>query len=138
MDSANAAPALNAPLDQRRRPNEPDNFAGLNPDDTPKEKKSWDEFIKNKKKTEAYSTKTVKSDYRKKYKPNKYEKETDAMFAGSGNKRKRKNKKKKQKVLLQTAVHYGQKKSGGGGDSRGRGRGRGGGGGGYNNMRGGG
>merc|ERR1719410_449147 len=94
MDSANAAPALNAPLDQRRRPNEPDNFAGLNPDDTPKEKKSWDEFIKNKKKTEAYSTKTVKSDYRKKYKPNKYEKETDAMFAGTGNKRKRKKNKK--------------------------------------------
>ena len=91
-----------------KRPNEPNSFGDLNPDQAITEKKSWDEFSKNKKKTEAYQTKTVKSDYRKKYKPTKYEQETDAMFAGTG--KKRQNKKKK-KVLLQTAVHYGSKKT---------------------------
>ena len=76
--------------------------------------KSWDEFQKqNKKKqqTKIYNKATVKSNFKKKYKSNKHEKETDALFAGSGNKKKNrnKNKKKKQKEVLDTAVYHDDK-----------------------------
>lgn len=128
MDSMN-----NEQQQSNKRPrNEPNSFGDLSGmGEANKPKQSWDEFNKGKKKTEAYAVKSVKSDYRKKYKPNAYEKETDAMFAGTGKKRRRnKQKKKKKKVLLQTAVHYNEEKK----SSRGRGRGSGG----YNNMRGGG
>jgi len=157
MDSINSTNANNASSNNRRK--EPDSFGDLNDTEVSKPKQSWDEFNKKKgkKKAEVYSKKTVRSDYRKKYKPNKYEQETDAMFAGSSNKRNKKRKKKKKKVLLQTAVHYNEEpKARGrgrgsygnnmrGGGYRGRGRGsyggynqqRGGGYGGYNNQRGG-
>jgi len=127
MDSLNANDANSKP---KRK--EPDSFGDLNDSEASKPKQSWDEFnkAKGKKKAEVYSKKTVRSDYRKKYKPNKYEQETDAMFAGSSNKRNKKRKKKKKKVLLQTAVHYNE-------EPKARGRGRGGGSYG-NNMRGGG
>merc|ERR1712129_450071 len=134
MDSVNEQPNASS----KRSSNEPNSFGDLNEmEGANKPKQSWDEFNKNKKKAEVYQVKSVKSDYRKKYKPNAYEKETDAMFAGTTKKRARnKQKKKKKKVLLQTAVHYNEeKKSRSSGGNGGGGRG---GGGGYNNMRGGG
>lgn len=128
MDSLNEQPNATS----KRSSNEPNSFGDLNEmEEANKPKQSWDEFNKNKKKAEVYKVKSVKSDYRKKYKPNAYEKETDAMFAGSGKGKRARNKqkKKKKKVLLQTAVHYNEEKK-----NRNTGRGAGG----YNNMRGGG
>merc|ERR1712228_105039 len=135
IDAVDAANTANDSSSKDRRRKEPESFGDLNPEQNIAEKKSWDEFTKERKtKTQVYSTKTVKSDMKRKYKPNAYEKESDIMFAGTGGKKKKgKKKKKKKKVLLQTAVHYGSKKPSDGGRGRGRGRGDYG-----NNMRGGG
>lgn len=118
---------------KRGKRDEPDSFAALNPDESTQQKQTWDEYLsKNKKKsgTKAYDKTTVKSDYRKKYKANKHEQETDALFSGSNKKKKNNRKKKKKKVLLQTQVFYQEREQP---SRRGRGRGR------YdNNMRGGG
>merc|ERR1712154_203288 len=118
---------------KRGRKNEPDSLADLNPSEQSKEKQSWDEFCQQNKnkKAQIYNKNTVKSGYKKKYKTNKYEKETDALFNGANKKKKNQRKKKKKKVLLQTEVYYQSRESG-------RGRGRGGYGRGSSNMRGGG
>ena len=62
----------------------------------------------SKEKIGPYEQKTVKSNFRRKRKTNKYEKQTDLMFGPTKQeKKKKKNKKKKQKVLLQTDVFFG-------------------------------
>uniref|UniRef100_A0A7S0TG18 Hyaluronan/mRNA-binding protein domain-containing protein n=1 Tax=Elphidium margaritaceum TaxID=933848 RepID=A0A7S0TG18_9EUKA len=114
----------------------PDSLGALNVMEDMTDKQSWDDFKKGKKKAQIYNIKSVQSDYKKKYKANKHEAETDALFAGTSGKKGGKNKKKKKKkVLLQTEVYYQSRESeGAGGRGGGRGRGRGG----YGNMRGGG
>jgi len=91
---------------RRKRGKEPDSFAALNPDESAQPKQTWDEYKKkNQKKTpsKVYNKTTVKSDYRKKYKPNKHEQETDALFSGSSNKKTNRNKrKKKEKKSINT------------------------------------
>ena len=80
-----------------------------------KETKSWNSYTWDARRLPAqiYNDNIiVKSDYKKIYKPNQYEKETDALFASaesSKNKnrnKKRNKKKKKQKELIQIDYYY--------------------------------
>ena len=110
-DGINAQNAQNDGASRRRkRGKEPDSFADLNQKNANLPKQSWDEYKKKNKskkgKTAIYNKQTVKSDYRKKYKANKYEKETDALFSGANKKKKNNRKKKKQKVVLQHEGFY--------------------------------
>ena len=71
-----------------------------------KETKSWNSYTWDARRLPAqiYNDNiTIKSDYKKVYKLNQYEKETDALFAGdepSKNKNKKKKKKKEKKEII--------------------------------------
>ena len=104
---------------KRGKGNQYENFADLNPEQSQKEQTSWDDYQKQKgkKKPTEYKDnsaqmKKIKKehDFKKKYKPNKHEQETDKLFAGDNKKKNKNRKKKKKKVLLQTQVYYTDKK----------------------------
>lgn len=120
-----------AGADGRKR-KKPKNFADLNdqaPDYSGHD--SYDDWAKQNmpkgKEIGPYQVRTQKSNFRKGYKCNKFEKQTDAMFGPVNGKKKKKSKKKKQKILLATDVYYGPPEKGTDTERGGRGRGRGGG-----------
>ena len=71
-----------------------------------KETKSWNSYTWDARRLPAqiYNDNiTIKSDYKKVYKPKQYEKETDALMAGTGspkNKKKKKKKKKEKELII--------------------------------------
>jgi len=133
-----------AGADDKRKKKKPRNFADLNeqaPDYSGHD--TYDDWAKKNMKDQKvgpYQVQTRKSQYKKKYKSNKFEAETDAMFGPvAGKKKKRKKKGKGQKIMLATDVYYGPPEKGTDTErGRGRGRGRGGGRGRGSNLRGGG
>eukprot|EP00483_Globobulimina_turgida_P005882 UN05892 len=85
-DKTNNTEDTNASRRRKRgKKDEPDSFAALNPANENREKQTWDDYVKKKKKnkTAVYNKNTAQSNYKKKYKSNKYEAETDILFAGS-------------------------------------------------------
>eukprot|EP01084_Bolivina_argentea_P315136 545917_1 len=71
---------------------------------------SWDEYNRSKKtkSSQIYNNKKIKSNYKKNYKPNRHEFETDALLSGQTNKKRQKIKKKtqKQKLTLNTNILF--------------------------------
>jgi hypothetical protein len=108
---------------------EPANFGDINEqgDEEQKEReKSFDSYLKERQtKLEPYMTKNYEGQYKKNFRSNKQEKETDLLFQGDQKNKKKRNKKKKQKELLDTGFLYADNRGGRGARGRGRGMGRG-------------
>jgi len=114
-----------------KKKKKPKNFADLNdqvPDYSGHD--SYDDWAKaNMKKGQQigpYQVSTRKSNYKKKYKANKHEAQTDTLFGPVDGKKKKRKRTKKQKVLLVPNVSFAPPVKGTDTEGRGRGRGRGG------------